>query len=201
MVQRKGVKNGVASNKTIKTGVYLHEEALVYRPVTTTTNAWSRPIDYSLNKNKAWELLDDLPQEETKPRETKSERKERNRDAKKSEFKDQLASQKQKQVKRKPVKPQSDDEETEPVESQPKKKEEEGWTLVQSKNFYSKTYTKDVNGQEFVLVVPNDAKKLRKIKGEAEPYVGWDKEGKHEEAEKRRRNVKKEARSVVGGTY
>ena len=88
MVQRKGIKLGVASNKTFR------NNALDYftSPSLGTIHCDGDRIGYSMNKQKRWEIIGELQKQNIHVEKDKNQRKQENRELKKQQFVEKMES-------------------------------------------------------------------------------------------------------------
>jgi hypothetical protein len=135
MVRITTTKKGVQTNKTVRNAYTADYKGEIW--------VKDAVVPLALDKQKRWEMVDEINAEQQKPVISKKERREKNRAEKKQQFSESLKEQKQKHVVRHktPVRKDADEQELgeeESVESVTEKSAEqdddEGWTVVQYDN-------------------------------------------------------------------
>ncbi|KAL0488506.1 NAD-dependent protein deacetylase [Acrasis kona] len=201
MVERKGVKNGIETNKTIKSVRKGYDKPIVAQVLITEGEERTRTLD----RHNGWELLDEIKQEvkqQNSNHANKSERIARNREEKKKNHVEVLKAQKQKHIKRttqRTLEPE-DNEEANKKEGETERPDH-GWITVGSKrsNYDVIVYKKREDGKDKFVTETMNKKFFEKINGEGKSYTGWDKEGKVDFIVDERRNRRSQLKNLTSG--
>ncbi|KAL0479638.1 hypothetical protein AKO1_010994 [Acrasis kona] len=196
MVQRRGVHKGLATNKSVgwSSKDCGEPDRLAIYPSFPTRIFFN--YKESLNKNRKWELKDDIVQsienEKKEKDKIRSERLVRNRKIKKEEYKESLKDQKRKQVVRASIsKNEIIEESSAPEPPTPKV----GWSLGKS----SYSGTRYSNEEGLVVIVPHTNNVIRGLYSRQGENNYWSARW-GDDAETHRRFVKQEANKLVKGS-
>ncbi|KAL0480208.1 HSP70 [Acrasis kona] len=203
MVERRGTKYSIATNKTIKKPKLWVNKSDLDPQILMHQDGVAQALD----RKNGWELSDEIEQcvQEKSNFADKKERVERNRLEKKKQHEDNLLNQKQKQVKRlAQTKPavQESKETTIDQENNDIEEPDHGWITVRYKGCYDvDTFKKRENGKDVFVTKTKQQQSWTKMNGEKRSYKSWDKEGSIERSKQTRRNERDQADNIVSGRY